>query len=291
MIVLGGGYIGVEMAQIFQALGVKVTLLVRAKLLRGHVDQELIPILVENMKKLGLDVRLDTPFNGVEKAGDNLLQVNLADGSNVQAQKVLQAIGRPPNFQPLKLENAGVIVENNAIKVDDYFKTNVDGIFAIGDVINKVNLTPMAIRQGRILSKNLYEKVDRPPIKCCHENVATVIFSHPTIGTVGHSEDDAVAKYGKEAVTVYKEDFINMFYSPAATQDKKLKSMFKVICANIDGKERVVGCHAIGKGVDEMMQGISIAVTMGATKQDFDNSVAIHPTASEEWVLMKPNII
>lgn len=98
MIVLGGGYIGVEMAQIFQALGVKVTLLVRAKLLRGHVDQELIPILVENMKKLGLDVRLDTPFNGVEKAGDNLLQVNLADGSNVQAQKVLQAIGRPPNF-------------------------------------------------------------------------------------------------------------------------------------------------------------------------------------------------
>ena len=204
------------------------------------------------MKKLGLDVRLDTPFDGVQKVSDNLFQVNLADGTNVQAEKVLQAVGRPPNFEPLKLDNAGVVIEKGAIKVDDYFKTNVDGVFAIGDVINKVNLTPMAIRQGRILSKNLYENL--PPIKCVHDNVATIIFSHPTIGTVGLDEDKAIAKYGTENVKVYKESFINMFYSPAATQDKKLKSLFKIICADVDGKkEKVVGCHAIGKGIDEMM--------------------------------------
>ena len=126
----------------------------------------------------------------------------------------------------------------------------------------------------------------------CYDNIATVIFSHPPIGSVGLAEDAAVAKWGAEKVKTYRSQFINMYYSPAMTQEKKQSSLFKTIThIEDDGTERVVGCFGIGKGVDEMMQGISIAVTMGATKQDFDNSVAIHPTASEEWVLMDANII
>lgn len=115
------------------------------------------------------------------------------------------------------MENAGVVLENGAIKVDEYFKTNVEGVFAIGDVINRVNLTPVAIRQGRIVSKNLYSESKSNPIKFCFDNIATVIFSHPPIGTVGLSEDDAKAKYGDENVKAYRESFINMFYSPAAS--------------------------------------------------------------------------
>ena len=126
----------------------------------------------------------------------------------------------------------------------------------------------------------------------CYDNIATVVFTHPPIGTVGLSETDANTKFGQDNVKVYKSTFVNMYYSPAKSDDKKLRSIFKVIChIEADGTERVVGCHTMGKSVDEMMQGISIAITMGATKQDFDNSVAIHPTASEEFVLMDANFI
>ena len=126
----------------------------------------------------------------------------------------------------------------------------------------------------------------------CYDNIATVIFSHPPIGSVGHTEESAIAKSGADKVKVYRSKFTNMFFSPALTDEKKHRSLFKIMCSvEADGKERVVGCHCIGKGVDEMMQGISIAITMGATKQDFDNSVAIHPTASEEFVLMDANFI
>ena len=174
--------------------------------------------------------------------------------------------------------------------VDEFQNTNVPGIYAIGDVTNQVNLTPVAIRQGRIVSERVFN--GQKDLKMCYDNIATVIFSHPPIGSVGLKEEEAVKKWGEDKVKCYRSKFINMFYSPAMTQEKKQSSLFKVICHVEDsGVERVVGCFAIGKGVDEMMQAISIAVTMGATKQDFDNSVAIHPTASEEWVLMDAKIV
>ena len=136
IVVIGGGYIGVEMSQIMKALGVKTTLIVRSELLRGHVDSELIPILMENMQKLHLDCRINTPFTGVEKLDNGMYRVNLADGTSVEAEKVLSAIGRPPNVDDLNLGNAGVEVVKGAIKVDDYQNTNVPGIYAIGDVTN-----------------------------------------------------------------------------------------------------------------------------------------------------------
>lgn len=146
MVTLGGGYIGVEMSQIMVALGVKTTLLARSKILRGMTDQELIPILMENMAKLHLDCRPNTPFTSVEKLENGLLRVNLADGGHVDAEKVLSALGRPPAVDDLKLDNAGVVVEKGAVKVDEWQNTNVEGIYAIGDVTNQINLTPVAIR-------------------------------------------------------------------------------------------------------------------------------------------------
>lgn len=288
VITLGGGYIGVEMSQILAALGVKTTLVARSKILRGMTDQELIPILQENMAKLHLECKLNSPFNSVEKLENGLLRVNLADGTSVEAEKVLSALGRPPAVDDLNLGNAGVETVKGAVKVDEWQNTNVPGIYAIGDVTNQINLTPVAIRQGRLLSQRLFAGQN---FKMCYDNVASVIFSHPPIGSCGLDEDKAKAKWG-DKVKVYKSEFINMFYSPGKTDDVKLKSLFKIITHfEDDGTERVVGVFGIGKGIDEMMQGISIAVTMGATKQDFDNSVAIHPTASEEWVLMDAKMI
>mmetsp|Transcript_12465 Transcript_12465/g.20942 ORF Transcript_12465/g.20942 Transcript_12465/m.20942 type:complete len:154 (+) Transcript_12465:655-1116(+) len=153
-----------------------------------------MPILFDSMKKLGLDCRPNTPFKSVEKLENGLFRVLLDDGTHIDAEKVLSALGRPPNFAPLKLENAGVEVENNAIKVDDFNNTNVEGIYAIGDVIDKVNLTPVAIRQGRIVSERIFN--GKKDLKMCLKNIATVIFSHPPIGTVGMTEEEAIKEFG-----------------------------------------------------------------------------------------------
>ena len=213
-----------------------------------------------------------------------MFRVKFPDGTHVDAERVLSAVGRKPNLEPMKLDKAGVKIERGAVAVDEYQNTNVPGIYAIGDATNQVNLTPVAIRQGRLVSERIFN--NQPHLKMKYEGIPSVIFSHPPTGMIGITEEQARKKYGSEKVKVYKSRFVNMFYSPAQ-DDKKLKSIFKLVChVEADGTERVVGVFAHGKGVDEMIQGISIAFNMGATKQDFDNSVAIHPTASEEFVLM-----
>ena len=290
-VVIGGGYIGIELAQILHALGVKVTLLVRSSMLRTFLDEDLHSVLLENMQKLGLDVRLKTSHDSVAKNPDGTLTVTTKTGETIVADKVLACIGRPPNITPLCLDQTGIKVEKNAVVVDEYQNTTVPGVYAIGDVTNQITLTPVAIRAGRIVSERIFN--NRTGLKMDYNNVATVVFSHPPIGTVGLPEFEAKAKHGEENIQVFGSAFTNMFYSPATDPKHKLSSKFKVVCLKTgpdNGKDsrhlKVVGVHGIGKGIDEMMQGISIAVSMGATKQDFDNSVAIHPTASEEWVLL-----
>lgn len=288
MIVLGGGYIAVEIAQVMQAFGVKTTMLVRDIPLR-HVDKEVVDLLVENMKKLDLDVKLKTPFTKVTRDADSgLLTVHTEKEDEVfQAESVLFALGRPPKVKNLGLEEIGVEVVKGAIKVDDHHNTTVPGIYAIGDVISRPQLTPVAIRAGRILSERLFN--NRTDLKMNYENIATAIFSHPPIGLVGLTESQAVERYGTEKVKVYRSKFTNMFYSLAKEDKKKLSTLFKLICLiREDGQEQIVGCHCIGRGADEMLQLVSVALNMGATKRDFDNTVAIHPTASEEFVLMDP---
>jgi glutathione reductase (NADPH) len=193
---------------------------------------------------------------------------------------VLWAIGRAPNTAELGLEKAGVDVdENGFVTVDKYQTTNVEHIFALGDVTDRVALTPVAIAAGRRLADRLYGGMEGRHLD--YRLIPTVIFSHPPLGTIGLHEADARAKYG-DSVNVYESDFTGMYY---ALGDNRQRTVMKLITAG--DEERVVGCHIIGDGADEMMQGFAVAIRMGATKADFDNTVAIHPTSAEELVTMR----
>ena len=227
IVVIGGGYIGVELAQIMAAFGVRVTLVVRSIILR-FCDRDIIDCLMENMRKLGVDIKLDSPHDSVVAVPeDGSLNVNLRSGETINCKKCLVALGRPPNIEPLGLANTGVEVARGAIKVDEFQNTSVAGVYAIGDVTNQVTLTPVAIRAGRVLVERIFN--NRPELKTNYENIATVIFSHPPIGNCGLSAEEATAKFGEENVKVFKASFTNMFYSPAAEEHKQ-KSLFKVIC-------------------------------------------------------------
>ena len=210
-------------------------------------------LLVENMKKLHLDVRLKTPTSKVTKDEDGLLSVHLSNSDEVvKGEKVLLALGRPPANKGIGLEDIGVELEKGFVKVDEHHNTSVPNIYAIGDVINRVQLTPVAIKAGRILSERIFN--NRTDLIMSYDNIATVIFSHPPIGVVGHTEASAKKLYGEDKVKVYKSKFTNMFYSLAKSDSLKLSTLFKLICAvEDDGTERLVGCHCLGKGVDEML--------------------------------------
>ena len=256
VVVIGGGYIGVELAQIWCALGVKVTLVVRSIILR-FIDRDIIDVLMENLTKLGVELKLDSPHESVTQNEDGTLNVNLKSGESIQCNKCLVALGRPPNVEPLALNNTGVELNRGAIKVDEFQNTSVPGVYAIGDVTNQVTLTPVAIRAGRCLSERLFN--GRSDLKVNYNNIATVIFSHPPIGTCGLSSEEAVKKFGEENVKTFTCNFTNMFYSPAEEQHKQ-KSFFKIVC-QITGEDntrdyshlKVLGVHGIGKGIDEMM--------------------------------------
>ena len=295
IVCVGGGYIGVEMAQIMAALGVKVTLVTRGTILK-NIDRDIIEELMNNMKKLGVEIMLNAPHKSVKKEKDGSLTLHLdvlKGNDKVSADQVLLALGRPANLEALGLKQTKIQNEKGFVAVDEFQNTTVPGVYAVGDVTNNgYALTPVAIRAGRILADRIFN--NKTNLKMVYENIPTVIFSHPPIGSVGLSEEEAKKKYGETNIVAYRSSFVNMLYSPAQDPSLKLSSLFKVICLKKgDGpaNEKVLGCVGIGKGMDEMLQGLSIAITMGATKQDFDNSVAIHPTASEEWVLLDANLI
>ena len=197
MVVIGGGYIGIELAQILAAFGVKVTLVVRSIMLR-FMDRDIIDVLLENMQKLGIEVRLNSPHESVTQNDDGTLKVNLKSGDSIECNKCLVALGRPPNVEPLQLNNTGVQIKNGAIVVDEFQNTTVPGVYAIGDVTNVATLTPVAIRAGRVVVERIFN--NRPTLKVNYDNIATIIFSHPPIGTVGMSGQEAIAKFGEENV-------------------------------------------------------------------------------------------
>ena len=270
MICIGGGYIGVEMAQIMAALGVKVTLVTRGVILK-HIDRDIIQELMNNMKKLGVEIILNAPHKRIHKEpnGTLTLSLDVAEGKDkVNADKILLAVGRPPNVDSLCLDKTQIKHQKGFITVDEFQNTTVKGVYAIGDVTNNGwALTPVAIRSGRILAERIFN--NKPNLKMLYENIPTVIFSHPPIGTVGLSEEEAKKKFGETNVVAYRSSFVNMFYSPAKDPNLKLSSLFKVICLKKGegpANEKVVGCVGIGKGMDEMLQGLSIALTMGASK-------------------------
>jgi glutathione reductase (NADPH) len=279
--VVGGGYISVEFAGLLRALGSEVTMMLRRAHFLNDFDAMLRDELTVQMKADGVRMIVKTKIAKVEKMSAGL-RVSFENGESVEGlDGLIWAVGRRTNTDRLDLRATGVAVDTAGdIPTDAYQSTNVSGIYAIGDVTGRLDLTPVAIAAGRRLADRLFGGMkDR---KLVYENIATVLFTHPPIGTIGLTEDAAVKAYGTSEVKVYETHFTPMFH---AFTHRKVKCAMKLVVAG--EMERIVGCHVIGPGADEIMQGFAVAVHMGATKRDFDDTVAIHPTVAEELVTMR----
>ncbi|MFP1879430.1 glutathione-disulfide reductase [Lonsdalea quercina] len=279
--VVGAGYIAVEIAGVLNALGAETHLFVRKHAPLRQFDPLIVDTLVEVMKAEGPSLHTESTPKAVVKNADGSLTLQLEDGKSQTVDCLVWAIGRQPATDNLNLQAAGVELDDRGyVKVDKFQNTNVSGIYAVGDNTGAVELTPVAVAAGRRLSERLFN--NKPNEHLDYSNIPTVVFSHPPIGTVGLTEPQAREKYGDELVKVYQSSFTAMY--TAVTQHRQPCRM-KLVC--VGPEEKVVGVHGIGFGVDEMLQGFAVAVKMGATKQDFDNTVAIHPTGAEEFVTMR----
>lgn len=279
--VIGGGYIAVEVAGVLNALGSDTHLFVRKDRPLRTFDKDIIDVLVDEMAKSGPTLHTHANATEVVKNADDSLTISFDNGETVTVDCLIWAIGRAANTSGFGLEKTGVeLTERGNIYSDAFENTSVPGIYALGDVTGKLDLTPVAIKAGRQLSERLFN--NKADAKLDYTDVATVVFSHPVIGSVGLTEEKAIAKYGAENIKVYKSSFTPMY---TALGDNRQPSTMKLVTLGED--EKIIGLHGIGYGVDEMIQGFSVAIKMGATKADFDNTVAIHPTGSEEFVTMR----
>ncbi|MGJ8679233.1 glutathione-disulfide reductase [Paraglaciecola sp.] len=279
-VVVGAGYIAVELAGVLHALGTDTTLVVRKHAPLRNFDSMLSETLVELMAQDGPTLRTNSTPTKVLKNEDGSLTIEFESGESIETDSVIWAIGREPANNNIGLEKAGVeLNERGYIKVDKYQNTNVDGIYAVGDNIGYVELTPVAVKSGRLLSERLFNGQTFAHMD--YSLIPTVVFSHPPIGTMGLSEEEANKEYGEDNITVYKSGFAAMY--TAITKHRQMTKM-KIVCAGDD--QKVVGLHGIGFGMDEILQGFGVAMKMGATKADFDACVAIHPTSGEEYVTM-----
>ncbi|KGQ39162.1 glutathione reductase [Gallibacterium anatis] len=279
--VVGAGYIAVELSGVLHSLGVETHLFVRKHAPLRNFDPLIVETLVEIMNSEGATLHTHAIPQKVVKNDDGSLTLFLEDGRSQTVDCLVWAIGRVPMTDQLNLEAAGVKTNSKGfIEVDKYQNTNVQGIYAVGDNTGAVELTPVAVAAGRRLSERLFN--NKPTEHLDYNLIPTVVFSHPPIGTVGLTEPQAIEQYGAENVKVYKSIFTSMY--TAVTQHRQPCRM-KLVCAGPE--EKIVGLHGIGFGVDEMIQGFAVAIKMGATKKDFDNTVAIHPTGSEEFVTMR----
>ncbi|GAB3630183.1 glutathione-disulfide reductase [Pandoraea terrae] len=278
--VVGAGYIAVELAGVLNALGSETHLFVRKDTPLRRFDPLLRETLAEVMKSEGPTLHTHSVPTAVIKNTDGSLTLQLENGDCQTVDCVVWAIGREPDTAALNLQAAGIEVdESGYVTVDKYQNTNVPGVYAVGDVTGMVELTPVAVAAGRRLSERLFN--GKPDEHLDYQNIPTVVFSHPPIGTVGLTEPQAREQYGDAEVTVYQSSFTAMY---TAVTQRRQPARMKLVC--VGEEERIVGIHGIGFGMDEMLQGFAVALNMGATKRDFDNTVAIHPTAAEEFVTM-----
>lgn len=280
VLIAGSGYVSVELAGVFNALGSETRVVVRKDGVLRSFDNMLGTELMQAMRNSGIALDTGVIPASVENT-DHGIVLHAEDGrSFAPVDALVWAVGRAPNTEALDVTKAGLQMDRGGfIPTDEYQRTNVENIFALGDVTGREALTPVAIAAGRRLADRLYGGMQGRHLD--YRLIPTVIFSHPTIGTVGMTERQARAEYGDD-VKVYASAFTPMYY--ALGEDKQRSSM-KLITMGKD--ERVVGCHVIGEGADEMMQGFAVAIRMGATKADFDDTVAIHPTSAEELVTMR----
>ncbi|HZM44862.1 MAG TPA: glutathione-disulfide reductase [Burkholderiales bacterium] len=278
--VVGSGYVAVELAGVLRALGAEVVVLVRRAGVLMSFDEMLREVLMREMTAEGIEIRTNTHVLEVMQERDGTA-LQCTDGARIAGLDcVLWAVGREPNVADLGLAAAGVKTDPlGHVLTDEWQNTSAAGVYAVGDVTGREALTPVAIAAGRRLSDRLFG--GRPDRRLPYECIPTVIFSHPPIGTVGLTEAQARSQYG-EGVKVYRTEFTPLYH--AFTQ-RKVKCAMKLVVTGSD--EKIVGCHVIGHGADEMLQGFAVAIRMGATKSDFDDTVAIHPTSAEEMVTMR----
>lgn len=277
--VVGSGYIAVELGGMLNALGSEVHHFVRKESVLRSFDPMLRETLMTTMAEQGATFYTNTAPAKVDKVGDTYTVTTTAGDVHEGFDEILWAIGRAPNVEGLGLEAAGVHSdEHGFVPVDKFQTTNVEHIFAIGDVTGAVALTPVAIAAGRRLSDRVFAGMSDRHLD--YSNIATALFTHPVIGTVGLTEPEAREQYGDD-VEVFTSRFTPMYYQ---LTERKLPAAMKLVTTGPERK--IVGCHAIGDGSDEMLQGFAVALKMGATKEDFDNTVAIHPTSAEEFVTM-----
>ena len=277
--VVGAGYIAVELAGMLHSLGADVSLIIRREHFLREFDDILSSTLTEIMQNEGLKIINNSDLKELKSAGSAINLTTKDDRDLGEFDQVIYAIGRSPLTAELNLQSAGVDTDSRGyIPTDEFQATNVESIFALGDATGRAQLTPVAIAAGRRLAERLYAGMsDR---KLNYENIASVVFSHPPIGAVGLTETEAREKYGSD-IKCYQTSFTPMYH---AFTDHPQKTAMKLVVQGVE--EKVVGVHMIGAGVDEMLQGFAVAVKMGATKKDFDDTLAIHPTSSEELVTL-----
>lgn len=291
VVVVGAGYIAVELAGIFNALGSDTSICIRYDQVLRTFDETLSAIVTEEMEKAGVKVCRRTQVTSATKESDGKLTLDLNTGGKIEdVDCLLWAIGRIPNTDKMNLEKVGVTLDakgdivvdeyQNAVIAEEYQNKLVPKLYALGDVCGKALLTPVAIAAGRKLAHRLFD--GKTTWKLDYTNIPTVVFSHPPIGTVGLTQAEAEKEHGADKLKIYRSAFTPMYYAMTET---KVKCTMKLIC--LLPEEKVIGLHMIGQYCDEMLQGFSVAIKMGATKAQFDETVAIHPTSSEELVTMR----
>ncbi|MFQ5468860.1 MAG: glutathione-disulfide reductase [Gammaproteobacteria bacterium] len=279
--IVGAGYIAVEIAGMLNALGSEVTMLLRRQHFLGKFDVMIRETLMEEMQNDGVNVLTSINLDSVEKEADGSLVISTKNGHRLAGfDTLIWAIGRESNIEALNLGSSDIeVTSDRFISTDKYENTSVPGVYAIGDINGRLALTPVAIAAGRRLGDRLFGA--QPNSFLDYDCVPSVIFSHPPVATVGLTEDEACDRHG-DAVKVYQTRFTPMYN---AVTTKKTKTAMKLVTVGVN--EKVIGCHIIGKGADEMLQGFAVAIKMGATKKDLDDTVAIHPTSAEELVTLK----
>ncbi|KAH7367171.1 glutathione-disulfide reductase [Plectosphaerella cucumerina] len=287
---VGAGYIAVEFAGMFNALGTETHLFIRHNTFLRNFDPMVQDTVTAEYERLGVKLHKRTQLTRVEKTSDGKLTLTYADADGNESSEagfdnLIWAVGRTPATRNIGLEEIGLkLTEKGYIPVDKYQNTNIENVYALGDVTGQVELTPVAIAAGRRLAERLFGPKEFSDRHLSYESIPSVVFAHPEVGSIGLTEPEAVEKYGRDNIKIYKTNFTAMYYA-MMEPDQKGPTAYKLIVQGPD--EKVVGLHILGLGSGEMLQGFGVAVKMGATKADFDSCVAIHPTSAEELVTLK----
>lgn len=278
MVIVGGGYIALEFAGIFNGLGVETHLIYRRDVLLRHFDMSVREKITEEVARKGVNLSLNTDVEAVEKRPDGRLTVQLSGGRSIEADAVLYATGRVPNFHNLGLENIDLALnEKGVVKVDEFYRSSVPSIYALGDIIHTHELTPVALAEGMVLARHLFDGGTEP---LNYDYIATAVFSHPNIACVGLTEEHARERYGE--LRVYESDFKHLKNTLSGNESR---TYMKILVE--DATDKVLGFHMVGEDAGEIIQGLAVALKAGLTKKVLDSTIGIHPTAAEEFVTMR----